>query len=304
MPRSRSALAVWLVFGALLLGTLVPNAAIAAPAPTTIAVENFARVRSVYLRPPQGAVVEQPLQVLVALHGIGGNGEAFARELQEQADRNHWLLVAPTFQYAGDWGDPAEIALEDPALLRWLAEFINQLPEWAGMPVRSRVLLLGHSRGAQLAHRFALFYPDRVLAVAALSAGTYTLPFTKGPFGQPLTFPFGVGDLPSFVGRPFSRAQVETVQFWLSVGSEDDDPDDVPDAWDPYIGTTRVQRARAFQKTMRSLGARSHLLVYRGAHHELTADMWSGACAFLRGVTMAEIGPPHYLASTRRPVPI
>jgi hypothetical protein len=119
-----------------------------------------------------------------------------------------------------------------------------------------------------------------------------------------MTFPFGVGDLPSFMERSFSRAQLETVQFWVSVGSEDDNPDDVPDAWDPYIGTTRVQRARAFQRTMRSLGARSHLSVYRGAYHGLTAEMRSGACAFLREAAAAEIGPPYYLLSTRKPVPM
>jgi pimeloyl-ACP methyl ester carboxylesterase len=304
MPRSRSTLAVWLIFGVVFFGSLVPGGAQAAPAPTTIPVESFAPVQSVYLRPPQEALAEQPLQVLLALHGMGGSGEEFARNLLEYVDRGRWLLVAPTFEYGDDWQDPDEVALEDPALIEWLAEFIDDLPDWAGVPVRPKVLLLGHSRGAQLAHRFAFFHPDRVLAVAALSAGTYTLPLSEGPEGEPITFPFGVGDLPELAGRPFNRAQLEKVQFWVTVGSEDNNPDDLPDAWDAYIGATRVHRARAFQRTMRSLGARSHLLVYGGAHHDLTPAMWSGASAFLRGVAMAEMDPPYYLPSTRKPVPI
>src|ERR671932_2678715 len=140
-------------------------------------------IRSVYIRPPRGAATAtKPLQVLLALHGMGGSGEDFSKDLVEQADKYGWLLVAPTIDY-GDWTNPSVVAREDPVLIRALADYLDQLPERTGLPVRREVLLLGHSRGAQLAHRFAEFRPARVLAVAAVAAGTYTLPVAAGPQG-------------------------------------------------------------------------------------------------------------------------
>src|SRR5919198_925192 len=58
-------------------------------------------IRSVYVRPPRASAATQgkPVQVLLALHGMGGNGESFSKDLIEQADRYGWLLVAPTIEY-------------------------------------------------------------------------------------------------------------------------------------------------------------------------------------------------------------
>src|SRR5437899_5379950 len=133
-------------------------------APVAKAAELPAGIPSVYLHLPKELPTTSPVQVLVALHGMGGNGEQFAANLLEDAERNHWLVVAPTIFY-GDWTDPAQVAREDPRLIRWLDDYLEHLAEYVGLPVKSRVLLLGHSRGAQLAHRFALFQPERALAV-------------------------------------------------------------------------------------------------------------------------------------------
>src|SRR5205814_7739455 len=146
-------------------------------------------IRAMFVRMPQrGTVPGKPVQVLMAFHGMGGSGEAFATDLFEQADRYGWMIVAPTIEF-GDWTRPEVVAQEEPLLIAALSDFVDQLPELTGVAVRRTLLLLGHSRGAQLAHRFADFRPDRVLAVAALSAGTYTLP------NYALRFPFGVNDL-------------------------------------------------------------------------------------------------------------
>ena len=45
---------------------------------------------------PTNAAAHQPLQVLVALHGMGWDGSSFAAPLVAQAERNGWVLVAPT----------------------------------------------------------------------------------------------------------------------------------------------------------------------------------------------------------------
>src|SRR3989440_3046161 len=173
---SRCALATALAL-ALVLWTMPARTVLA---PVARAAELPASIPDVFVHVPRGVTPETPLQVLVALHGMGGNGPLFAAGLLRDAERNHWLVVAPTIEY-GDWTDPAQVAREDPRLIRWLAGYLEHLDLYAGVPVKPRVLLLGHSRGAQLAHRFAFFEPQRVLAVAVLAAGTYTLPFERGP---------------------------------------------------------------------------------------------------------------------------
>jgi pimeloyl-ACP methyl ester carboxylesterase len=238
-------------------------------------------IRSVFLRIPQRSAPSQsPLQVLVVLHGMGGNGPDFARDLFDQADRNGWLIVAPTIDY-GDWTNPSVVAEEDPLLIQTLNDYLDSLPSIVGTPVRHLVLLLGHSRGAQLAHRFAEFRPDRVLAVAALSAGTYTLPTTAGTGGN-LNFPFGVQDLDHYAGHAFDPQRFDGVAFWVGVGGQDSNPGDVPRQWDSIEGATRVQRARAFEAAARQLGASVELHIFGNARHELTAEMRSAACDFLK----------------------
>ena len=82
------------------------------------AQELLVAIPSIYVHVPKDHPAEAPLQVLVALHGLGGNGEQFASSLLAEADRNNWLLVAPTINY-GDWTDPTQVAGEDPRLIRY-----------------------------------------------------------------------------------------------------------------------------------------------------------------------------------------
>jgi pimeloyl-ACP methyl ester carboxylesterase len=257
-------------------------------------------IRSVYVRAAKGANPATPQQVLVALHGMGGNGEAFGRDLVEQADHYGWLLVAPTIDY-GDWRDPGQVVSEDPKLIGALVDYIEQLPQITGFPIRRQVLLLGHSRGAQLAHRFAEFRPDKVLAVAALSAGTYTLPLAAEAHGKGLSFPFGIKDLEKYGGRAFDPIRFEGVQFWLGVGGDDTNPNDVPRQWDAYEGNTRVLRAQAFEKAARQMGATTILRVFGGIKHELTPEMRSAACTFLGGAMLARGAHGAPLAATPLP---
>jgi pimeloyl-ACP methyl ester carboxylesterase len=266
------------------------SAASARPAfaPVARAAELSARVPAVLVHPPRELPTDKPIQVLVALHGMGGSGDQLASQLVAHADRNHWLLVAPTIEY-GDWTDPAQIAREEPVLIDWLTTYLDQLPEVTGVQTRPRILLMGYSRGAQLAHRFALFHPERILAVAAVGAGTYTLPFERNEDGKAIRFPFGISDMGTISGQPFSRTRfIEDTHFWLGVGSEDNNPNDLPRAWDQYIGTTRVQRARAFQEALHQLGAHSVLVAFRGERHVLSPDMANSACNFLRGLDLQQ----------------
>ena len=133
-----------------------------------------------YVHVPPQANPRQPLRVLVVLHGMGGSGEVFSQSLVGEAERNGWVLVAPTFQYH-DYLDPKQLMEDDILFAQRIQDTLAVLPQRLNLKLRQHVLLYGFSRGAQLAHRFAYFYPDRVESVVTLSAGAYTLPTEKQP---------------------------------------------------------------------------------------------------------------------------
>jgi pimeloyl-ACP methyl ester carboxylesterase len=255
--------------------------ALAAPGPTVTALlaAGATEIQDVFIRPPLGPTDGQPLQVVFALHGMGGNGTDFGGALAAQADAHGWLIIAPTFKY-GDWTDPAQITREDPSLVAWLSDYVAHLAERTGYDVQPRVLVFGHSRGAQLALHFTEIHPEQVVAVSAASAGTYTLPFSRDTqTGQALQFPFGVADLArTDGGQAFDPKGFEMVPIWIGVGSADVNAADVPDAWDPFIGTDRLKRARAFAVALQDLGANVSLHVFPKTDHTLTDAMRSAAC--------------------------
>jgi pimeloyl-ACP methyl ester carboxylesterase len=280
-----------LILGALvtLLTVGVPGHAAVAAGPSIVSLRaaGAAQIRDVFVRPPAAIPDDRPLQVVIALHGMGGRGVDFANALTGQADRYGWLLVAPTVDY-GDWTDPNQIAHEDPALSAWLSEQIQSLVDNAEYPLQPQVLMFGHSRGAQLALRFAELHPDQVAGVAAVSAGTYTLPLTSDSrSGRALAFPFGVANLAQDSGgRTFNAHEFREVPIWIGVGAEDNNPSDVPDAWDPYIGDDRRERAERFAATLGDMGVDVTLSVFAGASHGLTDDMRSAGCAALAEATL------------------
>jgi pimeloyl-ACP methyl ester carboxylesterase len=256
----------------------------AAPGPSlsSLRAKGASEVQNVYVRGPRTGADGQPLQVLIALHGMGGKGADFCAALAAEADAHGWLVVAPTVAY-GDWTNPDQIAREDPALVAWLSDYVAHLSERTGYTVRPRVLLFGHSRGAQLALRFTEIHPDVVAGVAAVSAGTYTLPVsTDTKTGVALDYPFGIANLAQTDGgQPFDASRFQSVPIWIGVGGADTNDADVPDAWDAYIGLDRLARARSFTQVLQSLGADASLTVFPNADHNLTDEMRDAAFAAL-----------------------
>ena len=106
---------------------------------------------------------------IVVVHGTGSCGgamETYVAPFRAQfpADQAHWLF--PTFQI------PYHFLLPDAdAQLLQLLDEAQMRGECAG-----RIIMLGHSGGAQFAHRFALAHPQRVGAAICLAAGCWTNP--------------------------------------------------------------------------------------------------------------------------------
>lgn len=261
---------------------VAPQAAVLAAGPSVVALRaaGAAQVQDLFIRMP-AKQPQGPLQVAIALHGMGGSGPDFAAPLVEQADKYGWVLVAPTIRY-GDWTDYKQVAREDPALAAWLSQLVEELPERTGLEVQPKVLLFGHSRGAQLALRFAVIHPDQVAGVAAASAGTYTLPLLRDRRNRPLEFPFGVANLArDDGGQPFDAREFAEVPIWIGVGADDTNPADVPDAWDAYIGDDRRERAERFSAVLEDVGVDVTLNVFDGTSHGLTDEMRKAGCAAL-----------------------
>jgi pimeloyl-ACP methyl ester carboxylesterase len=161
---------------------------------------------------------------------------------------------------------------------------IEALPEQTGLSLNRKVLLYGFSRGGQVAHRFALAFPDRVLGVASLAAGTYTLPdseLTIDGRRRSLPLPYGTADLAQRLEVTIDRAALRHVGFWLAVGANDTREGDVPAAWTTYIGPHRLARARAFKAALDRLGAPADLVIFPNIGHDEAAEMRQAACRYL-----------------------
>ncbi len=263
---------------------------------------------ALYVHLPPQAAQRQPLRVLLVLHGMGGSGAKFAENYVATADHNGWILIAPTMPYTRDYKDPVQLREEDLALGHTLHTLIEGLPERLGLTLRRHVLIVGFSRGAQLAHRFALFHPDLVESLALISAGSYTMPWasqtpptapvaapgvsqaTPGPTSNAskmLAFPLGVGDLPTYLGAPIDWQDFRKISFWIGVGDKDILTADVARAFDSY-GNTRVQRARTYCSALQAMGIDAQIDVFPNVGHEVTADMRAKALEFLRKDELAD----------------
>ncbi|MGH2354877.1 MAG: alpha/beta hydrolase [Chloroflexota bacterium] len=252
---------------------------------------------------PAGAPA--PSVALLVLHGMGANGPGMAATILPYARSQGWLVVAPTIPY-GDWRDPSQLAGEVLGLQPRLANLLDAVTAETGVPLPTRVMLFGFSRGAQAALRFSVLYPQRVQAVAALSAGTYTLPAKtiKTAAGSTIAapLPYGLADIEQRAGRSVDQAGLAHVRFWIGVGAKDNRDGDVPRQWDPFVGKNRVERAQRFASALVQLGYQAQVDVVPDAGHELSPPMLEHVTGFLAGVA-ADLQAQAAAATTTEPVP-
>lgn len=238
-----------------------------------------------FVAPPNAT--KQPVRLLVALHGMGGNGADMAAMVKPLAQQQGWAILAPTMPYH-DYLNP-DLVRRDGELLPKLKALIDALPARTGLTFQSQVMLFGFSRGSQEAIRYSLMYPEFTLGVAGLSAGSYTLPATTfgngGAGQQALMYPYGTADVDTICGRAFDAAATQQVAYWIGVGGADTNPQDVPRQWDQYLGTTRLERAQRYVDILQNFGAHANLEVFPGASHEVTDAMRDDAMRFLATIS-------------------
>ena len=217
-----------------------------------------------------------PATLVIVLPGLGNDGRDLAQEFVPAAEEHRWLLLAPSPDYdpiANESLTLADLRVDESLIA--LADEVMAQPRFHLTP---RIDLVGFSRGAQSAHRFALRHPERVAALATLSAGTYTMPTSAEPY------PLGVGDFALWNHqRPFEVAALRHVRVFVGVGAADANPADVARAWDGVGGTTRFERGTRFAEALQQIGVPSRFESYPGVGHAFVPAMRADAVAWFLG---------------------
>ena len=217
-----------------------------------------------------------PVTLVLVLPGLGGKGRVLAEEFVAAAEEHRWLLLAPSPDY-----DPTvkeTLTEADVRVDQSLLSLADQVVARSPFHVAPVIDVVGFSRGAQTAHRFALRHPERVAGLASFSAGTYTMPTSSQPY------PLGMGyfDLYNHQ-RPLDIAALRKVSVLVGVGAADANPADVVRDWDAVGGTTRLERGTRFAEALQQLKVPSRFQVYPGVGHAFTPAMRADAIAWFSG---------------------
>ena len=198
-----------------------------------------------------------PVTLVLVLPGLGGTGRVLAEDVLA-------ACAVPGF-------DPTEketLTEADVRVDQSLLSLADQVVARSPFHVAPVIDVVGFSRGAQTAHRFALRHPERVAGLASFSAGTYTMPTSSQPY------PLGMGyfDLYNHQ-RPLDIAALRKVSVLVGVGAADANPADVVRDWDAVGGTTRLERGTRFAEALQQLKVPSRFQVYPGVGHTFTPAM-------------------------------
>lgn len=194
---------------------------------------------------------------LVVLHGISRNAKELARLFAPEAARTGRRIVVPHFT-PNRWPHfqrPCRAARPDVALAG-LMDFLATQDAAFARPAQ----IFGHSGGAQLAHRFAMLYPNRVARLSLVAAGWYCLPDAR------MAYPYGLNDkndrqLALWVRRHRAGlARFLSIPTEILVGDSDTGRDESlrqTSDLDVVQGTTRVARAATYAEALRTAASQA-----------------------------------------------
>lgn len=221
---------------------------------------------------------------LLALHGISRNAAELAQALAPAAQATGRTVVVPHFT-ADQWPVYQRMtkrARPDKALLALLATLRSMNNKFQG-PID----IFGFSGGAQLAHRFAMLYPEVAGDLHLGAAGWYTLP------QDTVAYPYGVGDCPTRRDS-WSRLMRSGLRSFLQrrvnvyVGADDTSRDSSlrrNSTVDAQQGLHRLERARRYVTSINDrqaalgLPPTAHLEILEGCDHSFSACAEHGGLA-------------------------
>ncbi|MGE3272174.1 MAG: OpgC domain-containing protein [Chloroflexota bacterium] len=204
---------------------------------------------------PPDVPADQPITVLLVLHGEHETGPDAAEPLLDAAAQNHWAVIAPTLAY-GDWADPEQVVSDMLVQLPLLRDLVQPGDDWGEHTIAPRVLVLGEGRGAHTAIAFSLFYPEITEAVATIGPAPCIVPTTEqlsSPDAPALPFPYGVDDLEHYVGDELDNEDLRSTAVWIGQRPTEDPANGCP--WGALAGRPPAERANLFLQVMRRAGA-------------------------------------------------
>lgn len=189
-------------------------------------------------------------RVFISVHGISRNAEEHLRGFAAQAELYGAVMISPLFP-ADDFpsyqrlGTTAHQERADLAFDQMLqdASAWLQIEPW---PIH----IFGFSGGGQFAHRYAMFYPDKVARVVLGAPGWYTFP-------DPVRhYPLGLRSAEGWPCLKFSPLKFLSIPTLVLVGTEDDVRDDdlnTSRRIDAFQGLNRLERGKRWIDAMRAL---------------------------------------------------
>jgi predicted esterase len=154
---------------------------------------------------PDPLVPETTYQLVVGVHGVGGNGNG-ACGLKNWAARGDVIVIGPSFVAKGD--QPYQSG--DGIHAEKLIDLFKTLQK--NHKLKEKMFLHGFSGGAQFIHRFAMLHPEHVCGVSAHSAGSWATDnfgeITNSAKKIPFAISCGEKDTAkSFPEAPFTRME-------------------------------------------------------------------------------------------------
>lgn len=222
--------------------------------------------RNYYIYVPDNA--DATSNVIVLVHGISNNAIEHIVRFAEQAKRHNAILIAPVFckELYGQYqqvvdrkrGVRADFALFD---------ILSSVTSETGAST-DKIWLFGFSGGAQFAHRFALFHPERLASCVCVAAGWYTFPNIAAKY------PYALDGLP-VAGSDFDPKRICNVPIHVLVGSNDilrDESLRTSPTLDADQGVHRLDRAKNWFAAMQTWGIHpaSSLTIISNAGHSFT----------------------------------
>jgi len=222
---------------------------------------------SYLLHVPEDYRGEEPLPLLVTVHGATRTAEKFRDLFVDFAEQHRCVVMAPMFPMntsdLSSVHNLKEIDFDGTRFDRALLDMVDEVAEAWALDAE-RFGLFGFSAGGQFAHRFLMLHPDRLAAVSIGAPGRLTRPDLDVPW------PDGLGGAAERFGITPSLEALKAVAVQTVVGGADTGfsatagrPDQPPSQL-----RNRIDNARVLYEDLCALDVDAEFALVPGVGHD------------------------------------
>ena len=141
------------------------------------------------------ANISEKSRVIVCVHGISRNAKEQINAFRERANQFDYIIIAPHFSRKYYQGyQRLEVGAAGYTPVEALHRILDDVHKKYAVKTE-KFSLFGYSGGAQFAHRYALFHPEKIDKLIICSAGWFTFPVNDK------NYPYGLKGAPKSVPR-------------------------------------------------------------------------------------------------------